>query len=76
MLQLLAQIGQLNAELAKLRGQLEVIANQNEQLQKRQKDFYLDIDARLRKLESAAVPAPAPANHTTVKKPAESGQAL
>lgn len=50
-IQLLNQIEQLNAEIAKLRGQIEVLANQNEQLTKRQKDFYLDIDTRLRKLE-------------------------
>ena len=61
-IQLLNQIEQQNAELARLRGQIEVLSNQNEQLVKRQKDFYLDIDTRLRKLEglppdSAAVPA-------------------
>ena len=50
-LQLLNQLEQLNAELARLRGQVEVLTNQNEQLAKRQKDFYLDIDSRLRKLE-------------------------
>ncbi len=50
-IQLLNQIEQLNSELAKLRGQNEVLANQNDQLTKRQKDFYLDIDTRLRKLE-------------------------
>ena len=50
-IQLLNQIEQLNAEIARLRGQIEVLGNQHEQLIKRQKDFYLDIDARLRKLE-------------------------
>ncbi|HEX9392707.1 MAG TPA: tol-pal system protein YbgF [Usitatibacteraceae bacterium] len=50
-IQLLNQIEQLNAEIARLRGQIEVLANQNDQLAKRQKDFYLDIDTRLRKLE-------------------------
>jgi len=66
-IQLLNQIEQLNAEIAKLRGQIEVLANQNDQLTKRQKDFYLDIDTRLRKLEglpadtSAAGAAVAPA---------------
>ncbi len=50
-IQLLSQIEQLNTDIAKLRGQSEVLANQNEQLVKRQKDFYLDIDTRLRKLE-------------------------
>ncbi|MBK7660588.1 MAG: hypothetical protein IPJ28_16350 [Betaproteobacteria bacterium] len=48
---LLRQIEQLNAEMARIRGQLEVLANQNEQIQKRQRDFYLDIDSRLKRLE-------------------------
>lgn len=52
-IQLLNQIEQLNAEIARLRGQIEVLANQGDQLGKRQKDFYLDIDTRLRKLEGA-----------------------
>ncbi len=55
-IQLLNQIELLNAELARLRGQVEVLANQNEQLQKRQRDFYLDIDTRLRVLEGNTVP--------------------
>jgi tol-pal system protein YbgF len=59
-LQLLNQVEQLNAELARLRGQVEVLTNQNEQLAKRQKDFYLDIDTRLRKLEGVG-DAPPPA---------------
>jgi tol-pal system protein YbgF len=58
-LQLLNQIEKLNVELAQLRGQVEVLTNQNEQLSKRQKDFYLDIDTRLRKLEGVGdVPQP------------------
>ncbi len=64
-LQLLNQIEQLNTELAKLRGQVEVLTNQNEQLGKRQKDFYLDIDSRLRKLEGIG-DAQAPAGQTNV----------
>jgi tol-pal system protein YbgF len=55
-IQLLNQIEMLNSELAKLRGQVEVLTNQNELLQKRQKDFYLDIDTRLRALEGNANP--------------------
>ncbi len=55
-IQLLNQIELLNAEIARLRGQVEVLANQNEQLQKRQRDFYLDIDTRLRVLEGNTVP--------------------
>ena len=37
-IQLLNQIEQLNAEISKLRGQIEVLGNQNDQLTKRQKD--------------------------------------
>jgi len=55
-IQLLNQIEMLNNEIAKLRGQVEVLANQNELLQKRQKDFYLDIDTRLRGLEGNTNP--------------------
>ena len=59
-IQLLNQIEQLNAEIARLRGQIEVLANQGDQLGKRQKDFYLDIDTRLRKLEGAPADALTP----------------
>lgn len=55
-IQLLNQIDALNSEIAKLRGQVEVLTNQNELLQKRQKDFYLDIDTRLRTLEGGNAP--------------------
>ena len=42
-------------EVAKLRGQIEVLANDIANAQKRQKDFYVDLDARLRKLEPREV---------------------
>ena len=58
-IQLLNQIEQLNAEIAKLRGQVEVMSNLDEQLTKRQRDFYLDIDTRLRKLEGVTSDAAA-----------------
>ena len=35
-----------------MRGQLEVIANQADTAEARQKQLYLDIDTRLRKLET------------------------
>ena len=38
-------------EISKLRGQIEVLANELANAQKRQKDFYVDLDNRLRKLE-------------------------
>jgi tol-pal system protein YbgF len=51
--ELLRQIEGLNAEIARLRGQIEVLGNQNEQIQKRQRDFYLDLDSRLKRVEGA-----------------------
>lgn len=44
----------LKAEIARLRGQVEVLVNDLETTQKRQRDFYVDLDSRLRKLETAA----------------------
>lgn len=48
----------LKADLARLRGQMEVLANEVESAQKRQRDFYVDLDTRLRKLEAAGAPPP------------------
>lgn len=47
------QIEALKSELAKLRGENEVLRYELEANSKRQKDFYLDLDNRLRKLETA-----------------------
>lgn len=63
LLDLLTQIEAVKVELNKLRGQIEVLVNDNEMAQKRQKDFYIDLDTRLRRLEQpgptgAAAPAP------------------
>jgi tol-pal system protein YbgF len=46
---------QLRQEIAKLRGQIEVLTNELTNTQKRQKDFYVDLDGRLRKLEPKTV---------------------
>ncbi len=54
-LELVNQIEQLRAEVAKLRGQLEVLVNELSSTQQRQKDFYVDLDNRLRKLEPKKV---------------------
>ncbi len=48
------EIETLKAEVAKLRGQIEVLTHEIESTQKRQKDFYVDLDTRLRKLEPPA----------------------
>jgi tol-pal system protein YbgF len=53
-----AQFEELKNEIARLRGQIEVLTNDLENAQKRQKDFYVDLDNRLRKLEPPAPPDP------------------
>ncbi len=61
-IELANQIEQLKAEIAKLRGQIEVLTYEADATQKRQKDFYVDLDNRLRRIEappSAAADAPA-----------------
>ena len=45
------QVEAVKADIAKLRGQVEVLTYEIEATQKRQKDFYVDLDNRLRKLE-------------------------
>lgn len=49
----------LKSEVARLRGQVEELAHAVESAHKRQQDFYVDLDNRLRKLETAATPATA-----------------
>lgn len=49
--QLVIQLQQMQAELRQLRGMVEESSHQVEQLQKRQREFYLDLDGRLSALE-------------------------
>ncbi|MEO8537564.1 MAG: tol-pal system protein YbgF [Betaproteobacteria bacterium] len=56
---LATQIQLLQGDIAKLRGQFEVVNYELDQSQKRQRDLYVDLDTRLRKLETAPPPAPA-----------------
>lgn len=59
------QVETLKAEFARLRGQIELLQNEMENTQKRQRDLYVDLDGRLRKVETqlaaAQVAAPVPA---------------
>src|SRR5687768_4506400 len=56
LLELHSQIEALRLDLNKLQGQIEVLANENELTQKRQKDFYIDLDNRLRRIEQPDEP--------------------
>jgi tol-pal system protein YbgF len=65
LLDLFREIELLKSELAKMRGQMEVLNNGIETVQKRQRDLYVDLDTRLRRIEtsqpSASSPTSAPA---------------
>ncbi|GGY13666.1 tol-pal system protein YbgF [Massilia dura] len=54
-LDLIAQHEQTMQEIARLRGQVEVLQNEIEVASKRQKDLYADMDKRLRALEPRQV---------------------
>ena len=73
-LELSNQINALRDEIARMRGQMELLANQADNADKRQKDLYLDIDTRLRKLEQAgekSAAAEKPAGTEAEASPAE-----
>ncbi len=63
LLELYSKVETLEQELGKLNGQIEMLTNENAMLQKRQRDFYIDLDNRLRHIEqpgsknNAAMPA-------------------
>ena len=42
------QVEQIKSDIAKLRGQVEVLTYELEQTQKRQRDLYVDLDSRVR----------------------------
>lgn len=51
LLDLLGQVEALNGEIRKLRGQNEELAHGLQDAEKREKDFYVDLDTRLRRFE-------------------------
>jgi tol-pal system protein YbgF len=54
------QIQALREENSRLRGQVETLSYELEAAKKRQQDFYVDLDGRLRKFETAQQPDAAP----------------
>ncbi len=79
-LELANQIQRQAEEIARLRGQIETLTYELETAKKRQQDFYLDLDTRLRKFEApgAASAATSPdsgaANAAPAADPAKEGQ--
>ena len=66
-LDLAGQIQRQAEEIARLRGQIETLNYELETAKKRQQDFYLDLDTRLRKFESPAAAAGDPASGAAAK---------
>jgi len=61
-LELSQQLERLRQEITQLRGQIEVNANEVQMASKRQRDMYVDLDTRMKRLEvPAAAGAVAPA---------------
>ena len=54
-LELANQTETLRQEIARLRGQVEALTNEVATLQKRNRDLYADLDARLKKMEPSTV---------------------
>lgn len=72
-LELASQLQLLRQELKALQGQVEVLGNNIEGAAKRQRDMYLDLDARLKRLEQAPAAAPAAAAAAPGAAPAAPG---
>jgi tol-pal system protein YbgF len=75
LIDLLNQLEKLQGDVQQLRGEIEVQNHQLEDMQRRQKDLYLDIDRRLRQLEpeqpaGAAGLAPVPGGADVSAPPA------
>jgi tol-pal system protein YbgF len=78
-LELSGQIQRQAEEIARLRGQIETLNYELETTKKRQQDFYLDLDTRLRKFETssagnAAVDPAEGANSKPAADPSREGQ--
>lgn len=68
LIDMLNQVQKLQSDVQQLRGDIEVQNHQMEEMQRRQRELYLDIDRRLQTLETGHAPvpalAPAPATET------------
>lgn len=66
---LLNQLGQLRSEVQSLRDTVERLQYENQQLQQRNRDQYLDLDGRVNRLEGGDIPAEAPAGDAAAAQP-------
>lgn len=68
LLDLLTQMESLNQELRKLRGQNEELEHNLQDAKNRQKDFYVDLDSRIRRFETAEAAAQSTVAQSAVDK--------
>jgi tol-pal system protein YbgF len=73
MLDMQMQMDALNTELRKLRGQNEEFAHELQDAEKRQKDFYVDLDTRLRRIEAGGATS-TPADGSTGASVGQGGE--
>ena len=66
---LLRDLEGIKSDIAKIRGQIEVLTYELNEQQKRQRDLYVDLDSRLRKVETAASAGAAPATDPNAPPP-------
>jgi tol-pal system protein YbgF len=64
-LELAQQLEIIREEVKQLRGQVEVLGHETQMAAKRQRDMYVDLDTRLRRLEEPAATGAAPAGTAT-----------
>lgn len=67
LLEMAQMLERLQTEVRQLRGQIEQQAHELEQMRKRQRDLYLDIDRRLGDLQLQGAPGTGSGNNTAVQ---------
>jgi len=74
LVEMFGAVEQLKADIARMRGQIEVLTHELGEAQKRQRDLYVDLDSRMRRLETTnASAAAAPAAPAVAGGPAPPG---
>ena len=76
LVEMFGAVEQLKADIARMRGQIEVLTHELGEAQKRQRDLYVDLDSRMRRLETAnAQAAVVPAGPGTAGAPGQAAAA-
>jgi tol-pal system protein YbgF len=75
MVDLANQIESVKSDVARLRGQIEVLTHELAEAQKRQRDLYVDLDSRLRRFEAEHAAAATAAAAASPPPPADPGAA-